>query len=91
MRILIENGTEDLLNMLKNNGYDATAITELPAVEKVVEVEKDIPEYLKAIDGIITEIVTAKTEASLKEVEVYKAKLKAIVDAVTTETTNVSE
>ena len=91
MRILIENGTEDLLNMLKNNGYDATAITELPTVEKVVEVEKDIPEYLKAIDGIITEIVTAKTEASLKEVEVYKTKLKAIVDAVTTETTNVSE
>lgn len=83
MRIVIENGTNELLETLKNNGYDVKVVEELEKevveVEKLVEVEKELPVYLKTINDVILDVVKEGKEEAQKQLDLYKGKLDKIV------------
>ena len=84
MKIVIKNGTAELENTLRQNGYDIDVyaddvefFTEVE-VEKIVETEKPLPAYLEAIDAEINKLVDEKIEDKAKEYEVYKTKYEKL-------------
>lgn len=86
MKIVVKNGTYELENTLKQNGYEIETYDDdveffkvvEKEVEKIVEVEKELPEYLKAIDNEIGKLVDERIADKTKEYEVYKTKYEKI-------------
>lgn len=86
MKIVIKNGTAELENTLRQNGYDIDVydddvvfFTEVEVeVEKIVETEKPLPAYLEAIDAEINKLIDEKIEDKAKEYEVYKTKYEKL-------------
>lgn len=88
MKIVVKNGTYELENTLKQNGYEVETydddveffkvVEKEVEVEKIVEVEKELPEYLKAIDNEIGKLVDERIADKTKEYEVYKTKYEKI-------------
>jgi hypothetical protein len=86
VKIVVKNGTYELENTLKQNGYEIETYDDdveffkvvEKEVEKIVEVEKELPEYLKAIDNEIGKLVDERIANKTKEYEVYKTKYEKI-------------
>lgn len=86
MKIVVKNGTYELENSLKQNGYEVETYDDdvefFKVVEKEVEVEKiveaELPEYLKVIDVEINKLVDEKVAKETKKYEVYKNKFEMI-------------
>ena len=86
MKIVVKNGTYELENTLKQNGYEIETYDDdveffkvvEKEVEKIVEVERELPEYLKAIDNEIGKLVDERIADKTKEYEVYKTKYEKI-------------
>ena len=89
MKLVINKATEELEMSLKDRGYlvetydDETPL--FTEVEKIVEVEKEIPEYLKVIEVEVEKLVDAKVAEKEKEYESYKDKIEAIKSIFGTE------
>ena len=86
MKIVVKNGTYELENTLKQNGYEIETYDDdveffkvvEKEVEKVVEVEKPMPKYLEAINEEINKFVDERIVEKTQEYEVYKAKYEKI-------------
>ena len=86
MKIVVKNGTYELENTLKQNGYEIETYDDdveffkvvEKEVEKVVEVEKPLPSYLEAINVEINKFVDERIEDKTQEYEVYKTKYEKI-------------
>ena len=86
MKIVVKNGTYELENTLKQNGYEIETYDDdveffkvvEKEVEKVVEVEKPLPSYLEAINVKINKFVDERIADKTQEYEVYKTKYEKI-------------
>jgi hypothetical protein len=86
MKIVVKNGTYELENTLRQNGYEVETYDDdvefFKVVEKEVEVERiveaELPEYLQAIDVEINKLVDEKVAKETQKYEVYKNKFEAI-------------
>lgn len=84
MKIVINNGTPELENTLRQNGYDVDVYADdveffkEVEVEKTVEVEKPLPAYLDVINAEINKLIDEKIEDKAKEYEVYKTKYEKL-------------
>lgn len=84
MKIVVKNGTYELENTLKQNGYEVETFGDEveffveKEVEKVVEVEKELPEYLQVINVEINKLVDEKVAKETQKYEVYKNKFEMI-------------
>ena len=86
MKIVVKNGTYELENTLKQNGYEVETYDDdvefFKVVEKEVEVEKiveaELPEYLQVINVEINKLVDEKVAKETQKYEVYKNKFEMI-------------
>ena len=86
MKIVVKNGTYELENTLKQNGYEVETYDDdvefFKVVEKEVEVEKiveaELPEYLQVINVEINKLVDDKVAKETQKYEVYKNKFEMI-------------
>lgn len=86
MKIVVKNGTYELENTLKQNGYEVETYDDdvefFKVVEKEVEVEKiveaELPEYLQVINVEINKLVDEKVAKETQKYEVYKNKYEKI-------------
>ena len=84
MKIVVKNGTYELENSLKQNGYEVETYDDdvefFKVVEKEVEVEKiveaELPEYLQVINVEINKLVDEKVAKETQKYEVYKNKFE---------------
>lgn len=86
MKIVVKNGTYELENSLRQNGYEVETYDDdvefFKVVEKEVEVEKiveaELPEYLQVINVEINKLVDEKVAKETQKYEVYKNKFEMI-------------
>lgn len=93
MKILVTNGTEELLQRLRDANYQVEIHEddEELFVEKLVEVEKPLPKYLTNIKNAVEEFVSEELIEKTKEYLAYKDKCEKIASIFKVEETEDSE